>query len=213
MPYRDDDDARTAQIEALGARVAELEAENARLLVGERPVETLFGVPLTIVSTEERKGVVPRKASRTFFEGVDRALGEIGTHTVARDLLVWRSTARDLDVTVRSDGDTTTLRVSERVALVTGAMVGGVLGGGGGVTVLFFLLWLLRGDLEPLMLLAIPVWLLIMYGVARLLLARHVSSRKRKVALYATDVLARLPIQIGQGDPDARARFVKPPSA
>lgn len=196
MAYRSDEEARKAHVEALEKRIAELEAQNAELLMGERPAETLFGVSLTVSASDERKGRVRKKALRQFLEKAELVVGQPGTHVSGDDVAVWRSDSRDLDVTVRIADGATTVRVAERIGLVTGAMVGGVLGGAGGVSVLALLLWLRTGDGGPVFLIGIPIWMLLMYGLARFVLARHVRSRQQKVGAYAIELINRLPAMV-----------------
>ncbi len=193
MPYREDEEARAAHLASLEERVASLEAENARLLIGERPAETLFGVPLTIVASHERVGVLSKKAHRRALIGTERVVNQPGRLSAGDSVAVWRSSERDLDVTLRREGDLTTLRVAERIGLVTGAMVGGVVGGAGGVAALATVIWIVSGQQPIWILLAVPVWVLIMYGVARLLMSRHIRARQRTLDAYANALSDRLP--------------------
>jgi hypothetical protein len=202
VTYRDDEETRKAHLAALEARIDELENENAQLLLGERPVETLFGQKLTLVAEEEQRGVVSKPALRRFLGQTERVVNEHGKHSVGDEVAVWRSDSRDLDVTVRRGAKATTLRVSERIGLVTGAMVGGVLGGAGGVAMLA-LVFSLRMGAPPVAMLAIPVWLLLLYGVARYVMWRHVRGRQRKLDEYARTLAARLPALDDDADEEA----------
>lgn len=196
MGYRDD-------VEALRARVEQLERENAALrrdneALRRPPVpresaagRVLLGGPLVAMADRTVDGELPVSAHEAVLELLRETGGTLGEAQIVGGTLAWRAGPPHwLEVLVSAREGRTRVRVGERLGGLAGALFGGIVGGagGGGIGVILPLAMLVDPGIA---LAAAPLWVASTYALARGIFARRSRAREVEIATL-TGALAGL---------------------
>jgi hypothetical protein len=195
VSYRDETDALHARIAQLEQENAELSRRNEALAAGRQDDATArgwLGGPTRVDHERVFEGDLPASTHERVVEVLRERFRAVGETTVLGNTLTWRigppSMPRAIEVVLSARDGQTRLRISERNGNLAGGLFGGLLGGMGGglVGVILPLVTMTEGFLTALAL--STAWLGLTYLGVRALYGRAVSRRERELRTAAEEV-------------------------